>query len=207
MNATKVITFKSLKQLSVKLWKKEPLSDEAIIAGCVRGERNAQEELYKKHSPVMFAICLRYAVDYYQAEDILQEGFIKVYANIHQFRNEGSFEGWMKRIFVNMSIEWIRKNKMMNEMQDVETVHLTTYQQDDFHHLAAADLMNMVQSLSPGYRTVFNLYVIEGYAHNEIAEMLGISEGTSKSQLARARYLLQKMINRNHKIQYAAAVL
>lgn len=193
----------------MNLWRKEKqtYTDEELILGCIREDRKFQEELYRKYSPVMFVICLRYAVDYCQAEDILQEGFVRVFGNISRFRNEGSFEGWMKRIFVNMSIEWLRRNKVMNEMKDVENTPMTSFQQDDFHHLAAEDLMNMIQSLSPGYRTVFNLYAIEGYAHHEIAKMLGISEGTSKSQLARARYLLQKMIAHSNKIKYAAAVL
>ena len=168
---------------------------------------NIVEALYKKYASTMFGICLRYAVDTPQAEDMLQEGFIKVFGHIHQFRREGSFEGWMKRIFVNTAIEWLRRNSQMNQMLDVDTTPLNRVQQDDFHKLSAKDLLGFVQSLAPGYRTVFNLYAVEGYSHKEIGEMLGINEGTSKSQFARARYMLEKMVLNAQKPAYAAALL
>ncbi len=186
---------------------KHHYSDTDLITGCLRGERKYQESLYNQHGSTMFAICLRYANDYYQAEDMLQEGFIKIFNNLKNFRNEGSFEGWMKRIFVNTAIECLRKNKMMSEMYDVENVPMHIVQEDCFSQLAADDLLKLIQSLSPGYRTVFNLYSIEGYTHKEIAEMMNINEGTSKSQLARARHILQKMVVQTNKVQYAAAVL
>ena len=184
-----------------------PFSDEQLMDGCVRNDRIAQEALYKKYASTMFGICLRYAVDTPQAEDMMQEGFVKVYSHIHQFRREGSFEGWMKRIFVNTAIEWLRRNSQMNQMLDVETTPMNRVQQDDFHKLSAKDLMGLIQLLAPGYRTVFNLYAIEGYSHKEIGELLGISEGTSKSQFARARYMLEKMVVNAQKPAYAAAVL
>jgi RNA polymerase sigma-70 factor (ECF subfamily) len=184
-----------------------PFSDEQLMDGCARNDRTAQEALYKKYASTMFGICMRYAVDTPQAEDMMQEGFIKVYAHIHQFRREGSFEGWLKRIFVNTAIEWLRRNSQMNQMLDVETTPINRVQQDDFHKLSAKDLLGFVQSLAPGYRTVFNLYAVEGYSHKEIGDMLGISEGTSKSQFARARYMLEKMVLNAQKPAYAAAVL
>jgi RNA polymerase sigma factor (sigma-70 family) len=184
-----------------------PFSDDQLLDGCIRDQRLAQEALYKKYAPTMFGICLRYAVDRPQAEDIMQEGFVKVFTHIKQFRREGSFEGWMKRIFVNTAIEWLRKNSVMNQMLDVDVTPLNRVQPDDFHHLSAKDLLGFVQSLAPGYRTVFNLYAIEGYSHKEIGEMLGISEGTSKSQFARARYMLEKIVLNTQKPAYAAAVL
>ena len=186
---------------------KQHYSDQQLLAGCLRGERKYQESLYNQHGSTMFAICLRYACDYYQAEDMLQEGFIKVFNNLKNFRGEGSFEGWLKRIFVNTAIEWLRKNKMMNQMMEIEHAPLHIVQEDCFSQLAADDLMKLIQSLSPGYRTVFNLYAIEGYSHKEIADLMHINEGTSKSQLARARYILQKMVVQTNKVQYAAAVL
>ena len=186
---------------------KQHFSDQELLTGCLRGERRFQEGLYNQHGSTMFSICLRYACDYYQAEDMLQEGFVKVFNNLKNFRNEGSFEGWLKRIFVNTAIEWLRKNKVMNEMAEIENVPLHIVQEDCFSQLAADDLMKLIQSLSPGYRTVFNLYAIEGYSHKEIGDMMNINEGTSKSQLARARYILQKMVVQQNKIQYAAAVL
>lgn len=184
-----------------------PFSDDQLLEGCLRDQRIAQEALYKKYAPTMFGICLRYAVDRPQAEDIMQEGFVKVFSHIKQFRREGSFEGWMKRIFVNTAIEWLRKNAVMNQMLDVDVTPLNRVQPDDFHQLSAKDLMGFIQSLAPGYRTVFNLYAIEGYSHREIGEMLGISEGTSKSQFARARYMLEKIVLNTQKLAYAAAVL
>jgi RNA polymerase sigma-70 factor (ECF subfamily) len=190
----------------MRIWGKEKITEEALITGCINGDRKMQEELYRIFSPKMFAICMRYCSNYHEAEDLLQEGFIKVYGNLSRFRNEGSFEGWMKRIFVNTAIEGFRRNHFLNNMMEVEEMKNDIMQEDDFHQLSAADLLSMVQALSPGYRTVFNLYAIEGYNHQEIAGMLGISVGTSKSQLARARYILQRMVLSSQKVQQYAAV-
>lgn len=190
----------------MRLWGKDKISEQQLIEGCIKGERRLQEEFYKVFAPRMLSICLRYAGDYCQAEDMLQEGFIRAYANLHKFRSEGSFEGWMKRIFVNTAIEGYRKNQVTRNMMQVEDMKNDLVQRDDFHHLSANDLINMVQRLSPGYRTVFNLYAIEGYSHQEIADLLSINIGTSKSQLARARYLLQKMVLNSQKINKYAAL-
>ena len=165
-----------------------------MINGCIAGDRDAQKTLYHHYSPKMFSVCLRYAKDYHSAEDALQEGFIKVYKYISKFRREGSFEGWLRRIFINTSIEQLRKAVSMYPIVDSEDKPIDIIDDNLFDQLNHQDLLNMVQSLSPGYRTVFNLYVIEGYSHNEIAKMLNINEGTSKSQLARARMLLQKKV-------------
>lgn len=189
----------------MKLWSKNTDTDENLIAGCLRGERLMQEGLYKKYASVLYPICLRYSNDHYQAEDMLQEAFVKIFFNLHKFRGDGSFEGWLKRISVNTAIEHFKKNQVIDNMADVDLQHNKLVQRDDFGKLVYEDLMKLVQSLSPGYRAVFNLYAIEGYSHKEISDMLGISEGTSKSQLARARYMLQKMIQRQEKISYAAA--
>jgi RNA polymerase sigma factor (sigma-70 family) len=182
-------------------------TDVEIISGCIEGNRFMQEALYRKYAPVLFTICLRYAVDRPQAEDMMQEGFIKIFSNINKYRGEGSFEGWLKRITVNCSIEWLRKNTTMNNMLELETTTLNKIQQDDFHQLSAKDLISFIQDLAPGFRTVFNLYAIEGYTHKEISLLLGISEGTSKSQYARARYNLEQIVINSQKINYAAAVL
>jgi RNA polymerase sigma-70 factor (ECF subfamily) len=165
-----------------------------IIEGCVKGERKFQQVLYNMLSGKMFAVCLRYASDYNAAQDLLQEGFVKVFRNIDKFRGEGSFEGWVRRIFVNTAIEHYRKQVNLYVLHDSETKTYEYFEDNAFETLKVADIMKMIQQLSDGYRTVFNLYVIEGYSHKEIGDMMGISEGTSKSQLARARYLLQKMI-------------
>ena len=148
----------------------------------------------------MFGVCMRYTNDYHIAEDILQEGFIKVFKNIGKYRGEGSFEGWVRRIFVNTSIEHYRKKVNLYAVTEIENDNIKTYNGDVIDQLQEADLLKMIGELSIGYRTVFNMYVIEGYSHQEIAEMLGISEGTSKSQLSRARMLLQEKVEKIHKI-------
>lgn len=178
-------------------------SEDEIINGCIVGERKAQQTLYSRYSPKMFAICLRYAKDYHSAEDILQEGFIKVFKYISNFRREGSFEGWLRRIFVNTAIEHLRKSVNMYSIVDSEDKPIDIVDESVFDRLDQQDLLDMVQSLSPGYRTVFNLYCIEGYSHKEIGKLLSISEGTSKSQLARARQLLQKKVMDSQRISSA----
>ena len=154
-----------------------------------------QEELYKRFAPKMYAVCLRYANNADDAQDLLQEGFIKVYRNLHRFRGEGSFEGWIRRVFVNTSIEHFRKKSAhLSSVSEKEEATIEDTDITALDTLAEKDIVSIIQELSPGYRTVFNLYVVEGYSHKEIGEMLGISEGTSKSQLARAKAILQKRI-------------
>lgn len=171
------------------------ISESDLIKGSIAGDRRMQEELYRRFAPKMYAVCLRYANNTNDAQDLLQEGFIKVYKNLHRFRAEGSFEGWVRRVFVNTSIEHFRKKSAQlstvseREENTIEDADITA-----LDSLAEKDIINIVQELSPGYRTVFNLYVVEGYSHKEIGELLGISEGTSKSQLARAKSILQKKI-------------
>ena len=157
-----------------------------LIADCVAGERSQQELLYNYFAPRMFGICLRYANDQPQAEDILQEGFIKVFNNLHRFRNEGSFEGWIKRIFVNTAIEYYRKSSRWQFHSEPEDLPELSYNSHIIEQLVANDLLQLIKQLPLGYRTVFNLYAIEGYSHREIGELLQISEGTSKSQLAKS---------------------
>lgn len=178
----------------MKAEKSSAFTETELINGCVVGDREAQKVLYHRYSGKMFSVCLRYAKDYHSAEDVLQEGFIKVFRYISKFRHEGSFEGWMRRIFINTSIEFLRKSVSMYSIVDNEDKPIDIIDETHFDDLDHQDLTQMVQSLSPGYRTIFNLYVIEGYSHKEIAKMLEINEGTSKSQLARARILLQKKI-------------
>lgn len=165
-----------------------------LLKGSLQNDRECQYKLYSLLSSKMYAVCLRYVKDREMAEDLLQEGFIKVFSNLEKYRGDGSFEGWVRKIFVNTAIEHYRKSTRMYPI-----VNLDHAVNDDnviafVDDLEVEDLMKMIHKLSPGYRTVFNLYVIEGYSHKEIAEMLNITEGTSKSQLARARYLLQDMI-------------
>ena len=155
-----------------------------------------QEELYNRFAPKMYAVCLRYANNADDAQDLLQEGFIKVYRNLHRFRAEGSFEGWIRRVFVNSSIEHFRKKAIqLSSVSDKEENTIENSDISALESMAEKDIIRLIQELSPGYRTVFNLYVIEGYSHKEIGEKLGISEGTSKSQLARAKAILQKKVS------------
>ncbi len=165
-----------------------------VIEQCIAGRRSSQELLYNFYAPKMFGICLRYAKDYHAAEDILQEGFIKVFNHLDRFRGEGSFEGWIKRVFVNTAIEHYRKASNQQSITELSDDANRAVGEVASSFLAKEDLLHLVQQLPLGYRTVFNLYAIEGYSHKEIAKMLQISEGTSKSQLARARNTLQKML-------------
>lgn len=169
-------------------------TEEQIREGCAKGDRKFQQMLYNMFSAKMFSVCLRYANEYNSAQDLLQEGFVKVYRNIEKFRGEGSFEGWVRRIFVNTAIEHYRKQVNLYALHDSEAKGYEYYEGNALETLKHQDILKLIQTLSDGYRTVFNLYVIEGFSHKEIGEMMNISEGTSKSQLARARYLLQKMI-------------
>jgi RNA polymerase sigma factor (sigma-70 family) len=166
-----------------------------LIKRCKAGERKAQELLYKQFASKMLGVCFRYATDRMEAEDMLQNGFIKVFQKIADFRDEGSFEGWIRRIMVHSSIEYYRKHNKMIQLVDIEDVALEpSVNPLATANLAAKDLMVLIQRLSPGYRIVFNLYAIEGYSHKEIAAITGISEGASKSQLSRARTVLKEQI-------------
>ncbi len=172
------------------------LSLEEMIEGCKRGNRKSQELLYKSFASKMLTVCARYAKDNFEAEDILQVAFVKIFEKIKDFKGDGSFEGWVRRIMVNTSIEFYRKNSRMLAVVDIDHAPETPVQENQLSKINMADLLRIVQSLSPGYRMIFNMYAIEGYSHKEIAEELGISEGTSKSQLARARAILQENIKK-----------
>jgi RNA polymerase sigma-70 factor (ECF subfamily) len=165
-----------------------------LIQGCIEGDRKMQEALYNKFSPKMYAVCLRYAGNADDAQDILQDGFVKIYKNLARFRGEGSFEGWIRRIFVNTAIEHLRRKTFLTPIAEKEENTILYKEKTALDRLGEKDILNLISQLSPGYRTVFNLYVVEGYTHKEIGDILGISEGTSKSQLARARMILQDMV-------------
>jgi RNA polymerase sigma factor (sigma-70 family) len=169
-------------------------SESDLIEGCRRGDRRMQQELYERFASKMYGVCLRYAGNNQEAEDILQEGFIKVFNKLASYRGEGSFEGWIRRIFVNTAIEQFRKKIHLQPITEYEENTFEGKYLSVLDSLAEKDIIELIQKLSPGYRTVFNMYVIEGYTHKQIAEALGISEGTSKSQLSRARQILQELI-------------
>lgn len=170
------------------------LSEAQLLAGCQKNDRTAQQQLYASYSGKMYALCCRYVKSKMEAEDVLVTAFTKVFDKIDQFKNEGSFEGWIRRIVVNEALTWIRKNRSLYLETDLEKAD---YEPDYDHlsdHLETEDLLRMIQALPTGYQLVFNLYAIDGYSHKEIAEQLNISENTSKSQLSRARVYLQKLL-------------
>jgi len=171
-------------------------SETDLIKGCIDGNRQMQELLFKKFSPKMYGVCLRYSGNVDDANDLLQEGFIKVFKNLLKFRGDGSFEGWMRRIFVNTSIEHFRKKVKLYNVTEVQENTIEDSDLNILDTLAEKDIIILVNELSPGYKTVFNMHVIEGYSHKEIADMLGITEGTSKSQLARAKGVLKKSLEK-----------
>jgi len=167
-----------------------------IIEGCILGNPRFQKMLYDRYSPKMYALCIRYAGNTDDAKDILQDGFVKVYANMNRFKGTGSFEGWIRRIVVNTAIEHFRKKHTLNEIDEKTQNQLIDHEANVFNQLAAKDMLEMIRAMPAGYRAVFNLYAIEGYTHKEISDMLNISEGTSKSQFARARAWLQNEIKK-----------
>lgn len=173
-----------------------------IIDGCVRDDRVSQQALFEEFYGKMMGVCLRYTRDQDQAQEVLQKGFIKVFDKLSEFDFKGSFEGWMRRIMVNTSIDMIRKKKRGPMATDENFIleQKSLYEEDDdvdldLTKLKAKYAMEAIQELSPAYQTVFNLYVIENYTHKEIAEILDITEGSSKSNLAKAKQNLRKILN------------
>jgi len=170
-------------------------NQEAQLIKALRQEdARAQRQVYDKYGPRMLGVCFRYLGDEMTAEDVMVEGFLKVFGKIDQFNSEGSFEGWIRRIMVNEALGLLRKRKQMPEdILSDEAANIPDYNYAD-QNIETRELLDLIERLPVGYRTVFNLYAIEGYAHSEIAELLGITESTSKSQLHRARAMLQKMV-------------
>ena len=165
-----------------------------LIEGCRQNERTAQKALYEQMAGKMFALCCRYMKDRLEAEDVLVTAFTKMFERIDQFKGEGSFEGWVRKIVVNEALSYLRKNKCMHLTTEIEAADREPDFNDVGNQLEAEDLLKLVAALPAGYRIVFNLYAIDGYTHKEIATQLGISENTSKSQLSRARSYLQNKL-------------
>ncbi|MBD2754672.1 RNA polymerase sigma factor [Spirosoma validum] len=162
-----------------------------LITALKRGESRAHKVVYERFAGKMMAVCTRYCANRADAEEVMLDGFMRVFEKIEQFREDGSFEGWVRRVMVTESLMFLRKSKQWRQEVPLEDVTVEPDYEWADTSLNENDLLRIVNQLPDGYRTVFNLYAIEGYAHAEIAEMLGISEGTSKSQLSRARLLLQ----------------
>lgn len=169
-----------------------------LILGCRHEDSLAQAELYNLYSSKMLSVCYRYAACREDAEDMLQEGFIKIFANIHSFENKGSFEGWMRKIIINTCINVLKKNKKFNSFVMLEEASTIPFKEDSIASLIQSrQVIDYIRLLPVGYRTVLNLYAIEGYMHKEIAVMLDIEEGTSRSQYSKARNMLEQMLIKN----------
>ena len=172
------------------------MDERQLIESCRKGERLAQKQLYDTFSRKMMGVCLRYVNDRETARDLLQEGFVKVVFYIESIIGNGSFEGWVRKIFVNVALEYLRRNDVMRETVDLDEVaELSQPDSSAVSELSANDLLRLIHQLPAGFRTVFNLFAIEGYSHREISQMLNITESTSRSQYVRARQILQKRIN------------
>jgi len=168
--------------------------DEELIEGCRRQNRQAQKRLYEQYSSKFYALCCRYVKDKMEAEDVLITAFTKILDKIDQYTGEGNFEGWMRRVMVNEALSYLRRNKNMYLETTIEAANYEPDYNKLENQLEADDLMKLIETLPSGYKIVFNMYAIDGYSHKEIAEQLGITESTSKSQLSRARTALQKSL-------------
>lgn len=173
------------------------MDDTSLVIECVNGNVRAQRMLFDKFARKMLGVCMRYAKSTEQAEDVLQDGFVKVFTKLKDFKHDGSLEGWIRRIMVNTSLDQIRKNaKMLGDTNIDDVGYKIENNAFVFENLMADDLMKMVQAMPEGYKIVFNMFAIEGYSHGEIAETLGISENTSKSQYSRARAYLRERLEK-----------
>ena len=173
------------------------LGEQQMIALCKKGDRAAQKALFDLLSPKMFAICIRYMGSREAAEDVLQEGFISLFSKLDSYSGEDSFEGWARKVFVNTALMTLRRNDVMRQSEDIESARsISGNDVSALQSISYKELMGMIAELPPGFRTVFNLFLIEGYSHKEISGMLGISEATSRSQLQRARVMLQNRIKK-----------
>jgi RNA polymerase sigma factor (sigma-70 family) len=171
------------------------MTEEVILQGCLKNEAAAQRELYNRYSPKMLAVCYRFAHNREDAEDMLQEGFIKVFSQMHTFQNKGAFEGWIRRIIVHTCINNLKKNKRFNESLDIVHAHGIQVREESVPSIVQAkQIVECIRLLPIGYRTVLNLYAIEGYSHKEISDMLDIEESTSRSQYTRAKQMLEDIL-------------
>ncbi len=173
----------------------EQLDEKELVHGCIRGDKRYQKMLYDLYGKKMYGVCLRYCNDKDIAKDVMQDAFVKILTNIGQFKFTGPLEAWIRRIMVNTSIQFYRSSISLKEVE-LSEAHGEVRYDETFSKLSKDEILKLIQNLAPGYRTVFNMYVIEGYSHAEIAEMMGINENTSKSQLSRARVILQEEIKK-----------
>ena len=171
------------------------MTEEAILSGCLQNDAGAQKELYTRYSPKMLSVCYRFAHNREDAEDMLQEGFIKVFSQVHTFQNKGAFEGWIRRIMVHTCINHLKKNKKFNESVDIIHASGVQVREESVPSIVQAkQIVECIRLLPLGYRTVLNLYAIEGYSHKEISAMLDVEESTSRSQYTRAKQMLEDIL-------------
>lgn len=185
---------------------KNVITDEQqLIKGCIEGKSWAQRAIYECYAAPMMSVCVRYVTDRETARDLLQEGFIKLFSKVQTYSGIGAFGGWVRRIFVTTALEYLRQNKALKQSVSIDDhgYYIENLEETVIQKLSADDLMTCISKLADGYRTIFNLYAIEGYSHAEIGEMLGISEATSRSQFMRARKILQENVLTLHGKEYA----
>jgi RNA polymerase sigma factor (sigma-70 family) len=192
----------SMGKAEEKLWSntQHRMKEEDLIIGCVKEDRNCQKELYRKFAGKMMVVCLRYASSRMEAEDMLQDGFIKIFDNISKFKMEGSLEGWVRRIMVNTAINKIRSNKIRFEEIGDDSEDFRDQDKNVIDRMSEQDILDLINKMPQGYKYVFNMYAIEGFSHKEIADSLGIEEASSRSQYAKAKKYLQSQIIKLEKI-------
>ena len=189
--------FGKKKHLNTREKQGDPAFPPELLQKCRDGDRRAQKQLYDALSAKLFAVCLRYMGGREAAEDVFQEGFVTVFTRLDSYSGDGSFEGWARKIFVNTALMSLRKKDILRQSEEVDVVRsLAADSPTPIQNMSYRELNAMIAELPPGFRTVFNMYVVEGYSHKEIAEELGISETTSRSQLQRARTMLQNRIKK-----------
>jgi RNA polymerase sigma-70 factor (ECF subfamily) len=169
-------------------------SDSTLIQACIEGDRRAQKAFYERFARSMYVVAMRYSKTTHEADDILQDAFVKIFGNLSSFKGDCPIEYWVKRVVVNTALKYNRRKLDKAPTEDVKDFHQTTEEEPDMANIGFEQLLAYIRTLAPRYQMIFNMYAIEGYKHKEIAEMLGITEGTSKSQYARAKALLQEMI-------------
>ena len=171
-----------------------------FLKRCIKGDRQAQKALYQQYKNKMFVLCLRYANNREDAEDILQEGFVRVFKDLKQYKGTGSLEGWIRKVIVNIALQYIRKQKRSQFMvytEEWKDWNLIEEEEEPFDRELVKKILHLMQQMPPGFRAVLNLYIMEGYTHQQISEELGISVGTSKSQLNRAKKYLKELVDKS----------
>ncbi len=178
------------------------MTEEQLVKECISGNATAHKKFYDLFAKKMMGVCLRYCSNYEEAQDVLQDGFIKVFSKLPKFVNKGSLEGWVRRIMVNTALDQYRKNKKFQKDIELEAVDFKLEKNEYIvESISAEYLLNIIQTIPEGYRMVFNLFAIEGYSHKEIADMLGVTESTSKSQYSRAKKMLRKLVVENNIVE------